>query len=60
MSNQQLIQELAYQIWESEGRPNGQSAKHWKLASILVETDNETESRSTSQETLEDQQPDQT
>ncbi len=32
------IRELAYQIWESEGRPEGQSARHWELACVLAET----------------------
>ena len=26
------ISELAYQIWESEGRPEGESERHWEMA----------------------------
>jgi len=32
------IQELAYQIWEAEGRPEGQAEKHWYQAEILTNT----------------------
>ncbi|NWL76490.1 hypothetical protein DM872_06455 [Pseudomonas taiwanensis] len=31
------IRELAYQIWESEGCPEGQSTRHWQLACVLAE-----------------------
>lgn len=31
------IREFAYQIWESEGRPDGQEARHWDMARKLVE-----------------------
>ena len=37
MSNEQRIRELAHQIWESEGRPDGQDARHWEMACKLVE-----------------------
>lgn len=26
------IRELAYQIWESEGRPEGEAERHWEMA----------------------------
>ncbi|HSA83155.1 MAG TPA: DUF2934 domain-containing protein [Geminicoccaceae bacterium] len=29
---QQLIQERAYQLWESEGRPEGREQAHWQQA----------------------------
>lgn len=29
-------QALARQIWEAEGRPDGQSARHWAMAERLV------------------------
>lgn len=28
--------ELARQIWEAEGRPDGHSARHWQMAERLV------------------------
>lgn len=31
------IREFAYQIWESEGRPDGQQARHWEMAHTLVQ-----------------------
>lgn len=33
------IRELAYQIWESEGRPEGQHQRHWQMACKLAETE---------------------
>jgi len=39
VSNEQDIRNLAHQLWESEGRPEGQSDKHWKLAARLIEAD---------------------
>lgn len=33
------IRDLAYQIWESEGRPHGQAARHWDIASKLAAED---------------------
>jgi hypothetical protein len=29
---EQRVQELAYQIWESEGRPVGHEYRHWEMA----------------------------
>lgn len=26
------VRELAYQIWESEGRPSGEASRHWEMA----------------------------
>jgi hypothetical protein len=31
------IRDLAYQIWESEGRPHGQAGRHWEMASKLAD-----------------------
>jgi hypothetical protein len=31
------IERLAHQIWESEGRPEGQAERHWSMAERLVE-----------------------
>lgn len=30
------IRELAQQIWESEGKPEGQAARHWAMATELL------------------------
>ncbi|RDS79499.1 DUF2934 domain-containing protein [Dyella monticola] len=30
------ISEIAHSIWESEGRPSGQSLRHWCMAEKLV------------------------
>lgn len=35
---EQRIRELAYEIWQSEGRPQGQEERHWEMACKLVET----------------------
>jgi hypothetical protein len=35
--NEHRIREFAYQIWESEGRPNGQEGRHWQMACKLAE-----------------------
>lgn len=34
--NEKRIREFAYQIWESEGRPEGHEARHWEMASKLA------------------------
>lgn len=31
--------ELARQIWEAEGRPDGHSARHWQMAERLVDAE---------------------
>src|SRR5690606_35641796 len=33
---EQRTRELAYQIWESEGRPEGQEQRHWEMATRLL------------------------
>jgi len=33
------IREFAYQIWESEGKPEGQEARHWEMARKLAESE---------------------
>lgn len=33
---EQQIRELAYQIWESEGKPHGQEVRHWDIACKLA------------------------
>ncbi|WP_205909459.1 DUF2934 domain-containing protein [Salinicola lusitanus] len=37
---EQRIRMLAYRIWESEGRPGGQEARHWEMAERIVEAEN--------------------
>jgi hypothetical protein len=32
----ELVREEAYRIWESEGRPHGQDARHWEVAMSRV------------------------
>jgi hypothetical protein len=32
VSKEQQIRDIAYAIWESEGRPDGQAARHWTEA----------------------------
>lgn len=41
-----LIRDRAYQIWESEGRPEGRDAEHWERARRELETETPTESES--------------
>ncbi|KJK16597.1 DUF2934 domain-containing protein [Pseudomonas sp. NPDC087612] len=33
------IREFAYQIWESEGKPEGQEERHWAMARKLAEAE---------------------
>ncbi|EJM12644.1 Protein of unknown function (DUF2934) [Pseudomonas sp. GM21] len=33
------VREFAYQIWESEGKPEGQEARHWEMARKLAEAE---------------------
>lgn len=33
------IREFAYQIWESEGKPEGQEARHWEMACKLADAE---------------------
>lgn len=35
----QRITQLAHEIWEAEGRPQGQSLRHWGMAERLVEAE---------------------
>lgn len=36
IERQRRTQELARQIWEAEGRPDGQELRHWGMAERLV------------------------
>ena len=33
------VREFAYQIWESEGKPEGQEERHWEMARKLAEAE---------------------
>lgn len=38
MSNKaDIIRQLAHQIWEAEGMPDGQAEVHWQKATILAQ-----------------------
>lgn len=40
MSEEDLrVRQLAYRIWESEGRPSGQDQRHWDMALKIVEAE---------------------
>jgi hypothetical protein len=39
MIQENKIRELAYQIWESEGKPQGRAVRHWELACELAESE---------------------
>lgn len=34
--NENVVRQFAYQIWESEGKPEGQHARHWEMACKLA------------------------
>lgn len=34
--DEQRVRQLAYRIWESEGRPDGQEQRHWDMAWKIV------------------------
>lgn len=36
MANEERVRNLAYKIWESEGRPEGQQQRHWDMALRIV------------------------
>lgn len=38
-TNEKRIREFAYQIWESEGQPHGQEARHWEMARKLAQAE---------------------
>ncbi|MGG7600359.1 DUF2934 domain-containing protein [Pseudomonas sp. B21-023] len=37
--DEKRIREFAYQIWESEGKPEGREAEHWDKARKLAEAE---------------------
>jgi hypothetical protein len=36
MSREQTIRDVAYAIWEAEGKPEGRDAQHWRMAEERV------------------------
>ena len=36
-SREERVGQLAFQIWEEEGRPDGKSEEHWYLACLIVD-----------------------
>lgn len=36
---EQRIRQLAREIWEAEGRPDGQEQRHWAMAERLIEAE---------------------
>jgi hypothetical protein len=67
-TNEYDIRELAYYLWVSEGKPEGQSDKHWKTATKMVEDKNRNGYQSSKRSIdpseakgqIEPEQPDQT
>ncbi len=39
---QNNIEEIAYYLWLSEGKPEGQSKRHWEMASRMIEEEQHT------------------
>lgn len=67
-SNEERIRELAYQLWEADGKPEGKATSYWQIAAGTIEEANRTGQRSSkksvdpSEKTseTEPEQPDQT
>jgi len=38
-ADEKRIREFAYQIWQSEGQPDGQDERHWEMARKLAEAE---------------------
>ncbi|MHC8367014.1 DUF2934 domain-containing protein [Pseudomonas sp. ZT5P21] len=38
-TEEKRIRQFAYQIWESEGKPDGEEARHWEMARKLAEAE---------------------
>jgi len=36
--DEEAVRQLAQLIWETEGRPEGQEARHWEMATKLAES----------------------
>jgi hypothetical protein len=42
---EQKIRKRAYEIWDEQGRPQGQSLEHWRQAQVEVQTERAAEVR---------------
>ncbi|MBJ9974016.1 DUF2934 domain-containing protein [Pseudomonas sp. S75] len=42
MSDEKHIREFAYQLWESEGKPEGRDQEHWEKAVKLAKAKSQT------------------
>jgi len=49
MDKERRIRDIAYQLWEDEGRPAGKAEEHWRRARELVENETADESPSLAQ-----------
>jgi hypothetical protein len=38
-TDEKRIRQFAYEIWESEGKPEGHEARHWEMARKLAEAE---------------------
>lgn len=38
-TRQRRIRQLAHEIWEAEGRPDGHAARHWAMAERLADAE---------------------
>jgi hypothetical protein len=34
---EQRIREVAFQLWEQDGRPDDQADRHWEMARLIIE-----------------------
>jgi hypothetical protein len=39
MGRERAVRELAYAIWESNGRPHGRAEEHWRQAEAQIDAD---------------------
>jgi hypothetical protein len=53
----QKIREMAYAIWEKEGRPAGRADRHWEVAEKAVETTEQAEVAITTSVVTETKEP---
>jgi hypothetical protein len=42
IDKEQWIRETAYRLWEEDGRPNGQTNRHWEMATKLADQGEQT------------------
>jgi len=35
-TREQRVREIAYRLWEQEGRPSGQDRRHWEMAEAIA------------------------